>query len=207
MATSQAAAAAPPAASEGLASRLGAKVRKWKDIAKKAQEDSAASKLKIDELTKQVTDLTGKADGNEAAKQRDKISADFRQFKHELKFKEMAKAAGATSDGAIKDLLQLSGYKAESEEPDEKAIGSLLEAQKKERGYLFGTPGNEQAQGDGFRPGPASGKGNSDKDNQGMLVVTRQQYNDPVWMKNNASNIQRAVAENRFALDNGSLTR
>ena len=203
MATPVATGQQPATPNEGMAARMGSKIRKWKDLTKAAQAERDAHAAKIAELEAQVKDLSGRADGNEAAKQRDELKAQIRDRDHKEAFTRAAKAAGASTDAQINDLWKLSEYKAETDVPDPAKIETLIAAQKVERSYLFGTapqPGNP-------RPGAGGGKGASDADNQGNFVVTRAQANDPVWMHANAKKINQAEAEGRFILESLSPTR
>jgi hypothetical protein len=201
----------PPPASQtpdGLISRLGGKVRKWKDAASTAAKERDEAKGENAKLLAQIKDLTGKADGNEAAKQRDALAQQLRDIKHQAAFKKIADPESKMTEAQVKDLWQLSGYKAEAEEPDPKAIAGIIETQKKERAYLFNAQGQQQAQAqdDGdARPAVGGGKGYSDASNQGHFIVTRAQAADPQFMQANAAKIAQASKEGRFILDNSNL--
>lgn len=190
---------------EGTIARLGGKIRKWKDSANQAAKERDALKAELDKATAQIKDLAGKADGNEAAKQRDQLAQQLRDIKHQAAFRKVADPAGKMSDAQFKDLWQLSGYKAEAEEPDAKAIAAVIDTQRKERSYLFGPQGQQQAAGEQAIPAAVYGKGQSDMPNQGHYVVSRAQAADPVFMMANAGKIAAASAEGRFQIADNML--
>src|SRR5271165_3397279 len=64
------------------------------------------------------------------------LESAIRDRRHYDKFAELAKGAKA-KDAALKHLWQVSGYKAEADEPDEKALGKLVEDLRKDAGYAF----------------------------------------------------------------------
>src|SRR5208337_5677799 len=64
------------------------------------------------------------------------LEASIRDRRHYDKFAELAKGAKA-KDAALKHLWQVSGYKAEADEPDEKALGKLVEDLRKSADYAF----------------------------------------------------------------------
>ena len=93
----------------------------------------------------------------------------IRDRRHYDKFAELAKGAKA-KDAALKHLWQVSGYKAEADEPDEKALGKLVEDLRKSADYAFEPSdnadfgmrnaeskiqiGNRQGRSTGWRPAP-----------------------------------------------------
>jgi hypothetical protein len=197
---------APAAPSEaGLAARLGSKIRKWKDNAKALEAERDELKRQLEESAKQNKDLASRADGNEAARQRDEAQAQLRTFKHRAKFDELAKAAGAATPAQVEDLWSLSGYQAETDEPDPKVLGEVIAKQKTDRPHLFGSgTSSQQPQ---TRPAPGSGRGSSDTQNQGVFSITKAQANDPLFMRANAKSIWQAQLEGRFAIADSTLTR
>lgn len=192
---------------ENVVARLGNKVRKWKDIATIAQKERDEARTEIEKLKNQVADLTGRADGNEAARQRDEALAQLRTLKHRQTFDHLAKMAGATTTKQIEDLWQLSGYKPEADEPDTAAIEALIAAQKAERSYLFNDQKTGNIQVPETKPGPGRGRGETDTDGQGAFTITKAQANDPLFMRDNAAKIWKAQLENRFAIADATLTR
>jgi hypothetical protein len=176
----------------GLVARLGGKVRKWKDaanVAVKERDDLAArlaaAETKLKEIEARPPD--------QAAAERDLLRAELRDIKHREVFNRAAEDAGAVTDAQKADLWKLSGYKAETDTPDPKAIGDVIAAQKAERSYLFGQPA-----GDGTVPPvkPAAGSGKGSASSNGQLQVTRANLNDPYWNQAN----QAALASGNFVI-------
>ncbi len=72
----------------------------------------------------------------EASSRIAELEASIRDRSHFDKFAELAKGAKA-KDAALKHLWQVSGYKAEADAIDEKALQSLVARLKTEAGYAF----------------------------------------------------------------------
>src|SRR5208283_3415266 len=72
----------------------------------------------------------------EASSRIAELEASIRDRSHFDKFAELAKGAKA-KDAALKHLWQVSGYKAEADDIDEKALQSLVTDLKKSAGYAF----------------------------------------------------------------------
>jgi hypothetical protein len=198
-------AAAPPE-QDGLAARLGSKIRKWKDLAKQAQDARDAEAKKVADLEAKVKALEERPP-DAAAVELAKLKQDLREKAHRAEFDKLATAAGATTEAQRNDLWRLSEYKAEGETPDPAAIAAVINAQKAERAHLFG--GVQQQQADGqppAKPGPGSGRGRTDPD-QGVFQITRAEANDPLFMRDNSAKIWKAQLENRFSIAETTLTR
>jgi hypothetical protein len=204
MSRSDATAASTQPSDTGLAARLGSKIRKWKDAAKATEAKNQELTQKLEAAEAQVKDLSAKADGNEAARQRDEAIAQLRTFKHRASFNELAKAAGATTPAQVEDLWQLSQYQAETEEPDPKVLTAIITKQKADRPHLFGGQALAQTQ---RGPAPGSGRGAADTQNQGIFEITRAQASDPIFMRDNAKAIWQASQEGRFSISESTLTR
>jgi hypothetical protein len=139
----------------------------------------------------------------ELAALREQVKAD----KHRGKFDELAKAAGAKHK-ALDDLWERSGYKADGEVPDTKAMSKLIEAQREARDYLFEAEGTAAAAGDDEedddgapsvpeleqpRPGPARGQGGTKKSTGSQTQMSEAQMRDPEWCFQNGAKIQAAA--------------
>jgi hypothetical protein len=173
----------------------------------------AAAKLTGERDTARTELATARADLVEAQKHagaaaelaalREQVKAD----KHRGKFDELAKAAGA-KDKALDDLWERSGYKADGDVPNEKAMAKLIEAQREARDYLFeaeGTPaaaaGDEEEEDDGPpvkeleqpRPGPARGQGGTRKSTGSQTQISESQLRDPEWCFANAGKLAAAA--------------
>jgi len=123
-------------------------------------EDQALKILQgqVESLTAQLQTLTSERDEyrdalSEVASERDslktqisspdELTAELGQLKQQIrdrshfdKFAELAKAAKA-KEAALKHLWQVSGVKAEADEPDEKALADVVKRLKTEADYAF----------------------------------------------------------------------
>jgi hypothetical protein len=138
----------------------------------------------------------------ELAALREQVKAD----KHRGKFNELAKAAGA-KDKALDDLWEKSGYKADGDVPDTKAMAKAIEAQREARDYLFEAevaataPGDEEEEDDGPpvkelevpRPGPARGQGGTRRSTGSQTQFSDAQLRDPEWCFANAGKLAAAA--------------
>jgi len=97
-----------------------------------------------DELDKTVEELISERDALKSEIARPdaqaariaELEAAIRDRTHFDKFAELARGAKA-KDAALKHLWQISGYKAEADEIDEKALGGLVARLKAEADYAF----------------------------------------------------------------------
>jgi len=148
------------------------------------------------------------------------LESAIRDRRHYDKFAELAKGAKA-KDAALKHLWQVSGYKAEADEPDEKALGKLVEDLRKSADYAFEPSDNadfgmrnaeskiQNRQSSrtkygletGAAPEPAGG-GRSTERNKGGdgTIVTAEMRADPRFMLDprNREIITAAAKEGRF---------
>ncbi len=160
----------------------------------------------VESLTKQLQTLTTDRDSARAAladttKERDslrkaatdpdkqaariaELEAERRDRLHYDKFAELAKASRA-KDKAVKDLWKLSGYKADKDEPDEKALGELIESLQERADYAFEPESTEASTTSTGQPAlkvvPASGRGGRTRGQDGPHL-TREQMADPKFM-------------------------
>ena len=200
-----------PAASSGISStalKIGAKI-------KGLRTDNAALKKRAEEAEAKLATLTTE-NGQLRAQiqtpdQKDKTIAELRgtirSGKAKSVFSRLAKEAGAP-DEAIEDLYTLSGHKAESDEPDEEALKTLVTELKGKKPYAFtGKPAAGQGEGQGDAGGmgnpppnpPGRDRGNSNSGGDATLI-TKAQLMDPKFMLNPANRdlIQRAAQEHRI---------
>lgn len=137
-------------------------------LAVKAQQDydAAPLKAKVDELNQRLRDAS-----------------------HKATFAKVAREKGVADD-AIDLVYQHSGYRAEADDPDEAAIGALLDDLKDRPGVsrLFGEPGPAGT------PGPARGQGTRDSSG-GKFRVTKAQARNADWCLANRARMQAAVRD------------
>jgi flagellar biosynthesis chaperone FliJ len=144
------------------------------------------------------------------------LEGSIRERSHYDKFAELAKS-GKAKDAALKHLWQVSGYKAETDEIDEKALQGVVSRLRKEADYAFDaeTPGTTTAAREAARPtsrtkygldmtdAPApAGGGRSGDRNQGAdgTIVTAEMRADPKFMldRRNRELIADAAINGRF---------
>ena len=93
-----------------------------------------------DEYRTALTDVAAERDSlktaPDAASRIAELEASIRDRTHFDRFAELAKGAKA-KDAALKHLWQVSGYKAEADDIDEKALQNLVAKLKSEADYAF----------------------------------------------------------------------
>jgi chromosome segregation ATPase len=139
------------------------------------------------------------------------LEASIRDRNHFDKFTELAKGAKA-KEAALKHLWQVSGYKAEADEPDEKALGKLVAELRQKADYAFdpednGTitaarEGAKARSGLELRETPAPAGGGRSNRNMGGdgTIITAEMRADPKFMLDprNREIIASAAREHRF---------
>ncbi len=141
------------------------------------------------------------------------LESSIRDRQHYDKFVELAKGAKA-KETALKHLWQVSGYKAEADEIDEKALGKLVDRLRQEADYAFdrhdedpgfSTVTRESVKarsGLEFRNTPAPAGGGRSSRNQGGdgTIITAEMRADPRFMLDprNRELIATAAKEGRF---------
>jgi hypothetical protein len=109
-------------------------------------------------VTKERDELAIKADTSVAAKKVDELTAQLRGLKTRQAFDKLALQKGADPK-ALEDLWTLSKVTADKDEPDEAAIGAIVDQQTKDRQWAFGKPAEGGNGPPPPKPGPASGQG------------------------------------------------
>jgi len=201
-----------------------------------ASEESAALKIlqgQVESLTAQLQTLTSERDEyrdalSEVASERDslrtapdaaariaELEGSIRERNHKDAFTKLAKGAKA-KEAAIDHLWKVSGYKAEADEIDEKALTRLVADLKASADYAFDhdenattTAAREAAQREWSgkkhglpAPGEAPAGGGRSARNQGGdgTIVTAEMRADPKFMLDprNKQLIGDAAREGRF---------
>lgn len=177
--------------------------------------ENAALKKRAEAAEAQVTTLTTENGQLKAQvltpdakdKKIAELTGTIRSGKAKSVFSRLAKEAGAP-EAAIEDLYTLSGHKAETDEPDEEAMKTLVADLKTKKPYAFAGQGDAgqgdaggsgQGQGNPPPPPPGRDRGNSNSGGDGT-ILTREQLADPKFMldKSNQELIQRAAREKRI---------
>ena len=203
----EAKAAAPAASAEpsrdDTIARLGSQAPQIQGCDQAAHHGARRVKKRGREQAKKIAELEKAGGPEEIAKLRQSI----RDTGHRAKFNELATAAGAKPK-ALDDLWEKSGYKADTDTPDEKAMSKLIEAQREQRDYLFDGDGTEPAEKIGFIDGPPEpgiehivkpaagrGQGGTQRATGSQTQITDAQLRDPVWCRANQAKIAKVAAE------------
>lgn len=183
---------------QGIIARLASRNRGLRDSVKalsdKLQQAQDANKA----LAQQVEQFKAASDPQGLATKVKELEAEVRTRDHRAVFDRLARAAGVREDG-LDDLWQLSGYKPESDAPDEAALTATIADQKGKRGYLFGQ-GQGQAEGGKAdppapKPGPAGGKGGTST--TGTPHVSEDLVkSDPIYVMKNYDKVVAAAKAN-----------
>lgn len=139
--------------------------------------------------------VASKAAPSELQLKVDELQGQIRTRTHRDRFNEVASAAGAKPE-ALADLWSLSGYKADSDTPDEAKITEAIGQAKTGRAYLFGDATQQgQAPPAGGKKAPLPtglGADRGSPEKTGMrLRITKAQTRDYEFMRAN----QKAIAE------------
>lgn len=176
---------APPTSDPSVVARLASKRDKWKAEAGKLATAKDAAEKRARELEQKLQDLE-KGDAPARVKE---LEAQLRTLKHRATFDRLARERGAAPD-VLDDLFALSGYKAEGDEPDEAAIGKLLDdaAAHPARSRFFAEWDGDEGEGEegggeppARRPAPDAGRGARNR-GEGTVYLTRDQLADPAFM-------------------------
>jgi hypothetical protein len=172
-----------------------------------------------DEYRDALTDVASERDSlktaPDAASRIAELEASIRDRTHFDKFAELAKGAKA-KDAALKHLWQVSGYKAEADDIDERALQTLVAKLKQDADYAFDPEpsSNTTAAQEAARPtsrtkygldigsaGEPAGGGRASR-NQGAdgTIVTQEMRADPKFMLDprNKELIRDAAIGGRF---------
>lgn len=184
---------------ENLIARLASQRSRFRDQASTAVKERDTFKAERDRLMTENAELKKTADTSVAVKRVAELEGKLRDLDHRKVFDRTAKAKGAT-DAALDDLWTLSGYKAEAPEADEAALGTLIDAQKTARPYLFGgtteTPKNGAPPA---KPGPGSGQGAGPA---AVGTLNTDQQSDVKYMM---MNFDRISADARERMNRGEI--
>lgn len=199
MATGTATAPPAPATSDPqVIARIAAKRDKWKAQAQGLTTERDALKAERDKLLKDNEELARKADSSASAKRVAELEGKIREGEHRKVFDRAAKARGVAED-SLDLLYQASGYKAEGD-PDEAAIGALIDQQKAQPGVsrLFGvaTPTPTPADTPPIKPGPGSGAGGREgTPPSAMFAHDDPRINDVKYIMNNYETVTKNAQE------------
>lgn len=180
----------------GLVARLASRARGLKEALQAATAERDTLRARAAQLEQQVAELGQRTDATAAAARVEELTAELRGLRHRAVFERVAAARKARPE-AIEDLWQLSGYRPEADQADEAALGQLLDAQAKQRPYLFADAGQGgQTAAEPPRPGPASGQGGPAAA-PGKMAVSRKDLTNTQWMAKHGKALSEA-----FAADN-----
>jgi hypothetical protein len=152
--------------------RLEQDLDKWKDETKRRRVDYRTLREETEGLKAQLAQVAAERDEyktafesepHELQAQVDEYRGKLRDRDHRDKFRELGKAAGVTESKALDDLYQLSGYKPEKDEIDEKTIQAAIDATLQGRDWLKSPvaaagSANGKPAGAGTVPGQGSGQ-------------------------------------------------
>jgi hypothetical protein len=189
--------------SNATIARLANQRTKFRAATVKMTSERDAGRNEIAKLTADLVEANKHAG---AAAELAALKITVKNDKHRGKFNELAKAAGA-KDKALDDLWDRSGYKADGDVPDEKAITKAIEAQREARDYLFEDVSPEEAETpaaggpdtppepeqEPARPGPARGQGGTRKSTGSQTQITDAQMRDPAWCFANQGKLTAAA--------------
>jgi hypothetical protein len=188
-------------AANDIVARLASQRTHFRTERDRLAKEGEQAKAELARITAENTELKTKVDTSYSAKRVQELEGKLRDVNHQKVFERMAKTKGV-AEAAVQDLWDLSGYKAEGEQPDEAAIDAVIEEQKVRRPWLFAnlvaTEQQQQWRENGNpkpppKPGPASGAGPGAGAPGGLF--TEEQLSDPVFVMANYDRIAKAAEE------------
>lgn len=177
-------------------------VKETPSVDRAAKLGGAIARLKADRkaLRDEVATLKGSGDASKLKSELDAAKAELRTTKHRRVFDEAAKKA-KVKEGALDDLWNASGYKADADEPDAKAIEASIGELRKAKAFYFDPEeqGDGQGQGEGnkLQPGAGASRGKPPGDPAKMRVSAAERTN-PQFMKANQARMAEAAKEGRL---------
>jgi hypothetical protein len=187
---------------DGTIARLALGQKKWRTQATKLVEERNTARA---EATQLKADLVEAQKHAGAAAELAALKVTVKNNLHRGAFDKLAKEAGA-KDKALDDLWERSGYKADGDVPDAKAMTKAIEAQREARDYLFEEAGTEADPAAGgpdtppepeqlepARPGPGRGQGGTKRSSGSQTQITDAQMRDPAWCFANAGKLAAAA--------------
>lgn len=165
--------------------KLSGAVARHRRDAEEAEEKLKAAEKTIKQLTTERDEFKAKSDTSAMSKRVKELEGIIRNGKHQETFGRLAKERGLDPD-AVGYLYQLSGWKAEADEIDEEAMGTVLDEMKGKPGLsrLFVPPETQSGQQPVKKPAKASGQGTTDGTRTGSKF-TEAQLSDPVFSMRN----------------------
>lgn len=182
-----------------LVARLGAQRQKFKAAAQHLTTQRDGLQAEVDRLTKENSDLKGKADNSATAKRVLELEQQIREGNHRRAFDRLAKAKGVPEDSL--DLLwQVSGYKAQADEIDEPALSAVIDEQKAKPGVsrLFGAAAPPVKEGQSTppnKPAPGSGQGGGSPNGVPPMAHDDTRWSDVAYMMNNFQAVADAASQ------------
>lgn len=175
----------PDTGSFDRAAKLGGAISRLKG-------DRANLKTQLDAANARIAELEKRPSADDVAAKLAEAQDKLRETNHKAAWKEAAAKAKLRPE-AVDDAWGLSGYKAESDDVDPKAIEAALGKLKESKGYLF-AEGEAKAE----EPPPKLDKGAGSERGKApadpvKVRVTLAQRNDPQWMRENQSRLAEAI--------------
>ena len=149
--------------SENASLKTEAKQRRLK--AKSLAEENDQFRSLLEEVQTDRDGLKAKADAKpgELQAELDRLKGEIRTRDHRDVFTRLAKDSGVTQPKALEDLWSLSGYKAETDTPDDKSITAAISTALQGRDWLKTAPppdgGKTKVADATTLPGPGQGRG------------------------------------------------
>jgi hypothetical protein len=180
-------------AEASIVARLGAQKQKFKAAARALTSERDSLREENARIKAENEDLKKKADTSASSKRVAELEQQLRERDHRAAFDRVAKARGVREE-ALSDAWQLSGYRAEGE-PDDDAIGALIDEQRAARGYLFAEPDKAAETKPPVKPGVGSGQGAKPAGAPQVLGQDDPRMSDVRWQMMNFDRISSAAME------------
>lgn len=165
--------------------RVAAKLRDTKKAARDLQAERDAAAAERDAARAAAEKAAKESDAGPARAELDRLKGELRTRDHRAVFDRLARERGCPDD-ALDFVFTSSGYKAETDAPDEAAIGAHLDGAREKPGLARIFAGPESA-----APPPGAGQGRRDA-TPGKWRITTEQLADGAWAMQNAAKLRAA---------------
>lgn len=168
--------------------------------AKKFREERDTAVRERDQVKQQLAAVTTErndfkqrldAAPSELATENERLKGEIRTRDHRTVFNKVAAEMNIRPE-ALNDLWNLSGYKAETDQPDEGRIKTMIGAAVTERSYLVVEPADAGTGTQPAKPAPQNGPGGqrgAPSQDAGGMTVRTSQMRSAVWMEKNQAKV------------------
>jgi seryl-tRNA synthetase len=165
---------------------------------KTAESQLAELQAELEKTREEKTSLAKKLETlpTEQQGEIDRLKGEIRQRDHRAKFSDVAKELKASPE-ALDALWKLSDYEAVDDEVDVEKLKTVIGETLEKNPFLKGAGAEKPV----FQPGPGAGQGTKATNPAGSFRMSYEQGRDPVYQKENRSQIREAARRGLLQID------